>query len=163
MVAMRYAREYDRARTLTLFDTAASGAAVDEPALRGLHPDDPAGLAASLDGAFSAAFREARPDLVDQICAWRRAEDADSDGVAAQAAAMTDFEAGPLYELTTPTLVCHGLDDPVVPVAAGEELAEGLPRGTFEPVEGRHLCFVEHARAVTERLLAHLDDSEGER
>ena len=157
MVALRYARTYDRARTLTLFCTAASGDAVDEQALRALHPDDPTALESSLDGAFSPAFREARPDLVADICEWRRAEDAAPDAVDAQIAAMTGFDSGPLYELTPPTLVCHGVADPVVPPAAGEELAEALPRGEYEPVEGRHLCFVEHSRAVTERVLAHLD------
>jgi len=158
MVALRYARAYDRARTLTLFDTAVSGDAVDEQALRALHPADPAGLESSLDGAFSPAFREARPDLVEDICTWRRAEDAAADAVDAQIAAVLGFDSEPLYELTLPSLVCHGIADPVVPAAAGEELAEALPRGEYEPVEGRHLCFVEHSRAVTERVLAHLDE-----
>jgi pimeloyl-ACP methyl ester carboxylesterase len=161
MVALRYARDYGRARTLTLFGTTPSGDDVDESALRALHPDDPAELDASLAGAFSTGFREARPDLVTRIREWRRREDAGRDGVAAQAAAMTGFEAGPLYELTIPTLVCHGVDDPVVSASAGERLAEALPRGEYEPVEGRHLCFVEHSRAVNERLLAHIDDAGG--
>ncbi|MFC7134656.1 MULTISPECIES: alpha/beta fold hydrolase [Salinibaculum] len=158
MVALRYAREYDRARTLTVFGTAASGDAVDGAALRALHPDDGSGLDDSLDGAVTPAFREARPDLVEQIREWRREEDAVGAALDAQMAAMTGFEAGPLYELSLPALVCHGVDDPVVPASAGESLAEDLPRGRYEPVEGRHLCFVEHSRAVTERLLEQLDE-----
>jgi len=160
MIALRYARRYDRARTLTLFGTAASGSVVDESALRSLHPEESRALESSLQGAFSPEFRTARPDLVETITEWRRGEDADARGVSAQAAAMAAFESEPLYELTLPTLVCHGLDDPVVPASAGEQLAEGLPRGEYEPVEGRHLCFVEHSRAVTERLLVHLDEHE---
>ncbi len=154
MVALRYARVYDRARTLTLFGTAADGDAVDETALDGLHPP---GDADTLDGAFTPAFRESRPDLIEQIRTWRGEEDADSDAIAAQRAAMTTFEAGPLYELSLPTLVCHGVDDPVVPASAGKRLAEELPRGTYEPVEGRHLCFVEHSRAVSERVVEHIE------
>lgn len=157
MVALRYARDYGRARTLTLFGTAADGDDVDESALRALHSEDSADLDSSLAGAFSREFREARPDLMSRIREWRRRGDADRDGVAAQSVAMTGFEAGPLYELTIPTLVCHGVDDPVVPASAGERLAEALPRGEYEPVEGRHLCFAEYSRAVNERLLAHID------
>jgi 3-oxoadipate enol-lactonase len=163
MVALRHAREYDRARTLALFGTPASGEAVDGRALRELHPDtsDDTRFRESLDGALSSGFRDARPDLIDQICAWRREEDATGDPLATQLQAMLSFEAGPLYELTMPAVVFHGLDDPVVPARAGEALAGELPRGSYEPVEGGHLCFVEHARAVTDRLVAHLDEHGG--
>lgn len=165
MVALRYARTYNRARTLTLFGTAASGEAVDEASMRDLYcsPEaDRAAMQASLEGAFSRSFLDTQPDLVDQICTWRQSEDAPSAGFEAQLAAMTAFESGPLYEWTIPTLVCHGLDDPVVPASAGRALAEDLPRGTFEAVEGRHCCFVEHARPVTDRLLAFLEEQADE-
>jgi pimeloyl-ACP methyl ester carboxylesterase len=160
MVTLRHARQSDRPRTLTLFGTAPSGNAVDGSALRDLHPgrDDPDRLRDSLDGAFTPAFRDARPDVIEQVCEWRAEEKAGEAAVAAQTHATVSFEAGPLYEVTLPALVCHGLDDPVVPTDAGRRLAGDLPRGAFEPVEGRHLCFVEHARAVTDRLLAFLDD-----
>jgi 3-oxoadipate enol-lactonase len=162
MVALRYAREYGRARSLTLFCTAASGAAVDTAALGALHPEgeSEAALRESLSGALSPSFLESRPDLVDDIAAWRREEDAGAEGVAAQVAAVESFEAGPLYELTVPALVCWGVDDPVIDPEAARRLVEDLPRATGEPVEGRHLCFVEHSRPVTERLVAHLDDAE---
>jgi len=160
MVALRHARRSDRPRTLTLFGTAPSGDAVDESALWDLHPatDDRDRLHASFGGAFTPAFRDARPDVIEQVCEWRAEGDAGEAGVAAQVHTAMSFEAGPLYEVTLPALVCHGLDDPVVPAHAGRRLAGDFPRGTFEPVEGRHLCFVEHARAVTDRLLAFLDD-----
>lgn len=160
MVALRYAREYGRARTLSLFCTAPDGDKVDRDALTALHPDECSEetLRDSLSGAFSASFLESRPDLVEQITEWRRAEDAPPAAVDAQVAAMESFEAGPLYELSIPTLVCWGRDDPVIPVEAARQLAEDLPRGTGEVVEGRHLCFIEHSRAVTERLLEHLDE-----
>ncbi len=160
MVALRYAREHDRARTLTLFGTAASGADLDERALRALHPstDDTDALRASLEGAFSPAFRDARPDLVEQICEWRAEEDTDGEALAAQIDATLSFEADALYELSTPALVCHGLDDPVASPETGRRLAATLPGGSFEPVAGRHLCFVESAGAVTDRLVAFLDE-----
>ncbi|MEF8784402.1 MAG: alpha/beta hydrolase [Haloarculaceae archaeon] len=164
MVALRYAREFDRARTLTLLCTTANGGDIDATELAALHPEErnEEALRESLTGAFSSGLLDARPDLVDQIVEWRRDEDAPADAVSAQIGAATSFEAGPLYELSLPTLVCWGREDPAVPPAAAKRLAEELPRGTGEPVEGKHLCFVEHSRAVTERLLAHID-GQGER
>jgi pimeloyl-ACP methyl ester carboxylesterase len=154
MIALRYAREFGRAATLSLFGTAADGDRVDETALRDLHAtgDDPERLRDSLSGAFSAAFLD-RSDTVEQVCAWRRAEDAGAETFRAQAAAALGFAAGPLYELDVPALVCHGIEDPVVPVSVGRALGRDLPHGSFEAVEGRHLCFAEHARAVNDRLL----------
>ena len=164
MIALQYARKYSRAESLTIFNAAASGEAVDESAMRALYapPDDREALEQSLSGAFSEAFRDAEPALVDQICAWRAQEDATPPGFEAQVDAMLSFDGGPLYEITVPTLVCHGLEDPVVPIEAGEKLAEGLPRREFEPVEGRHLCFIEHSIAVTDRLVAFLDEHAGD-
>ncbi|ERH09594.1 MAG: hypothetical protein J07HX64_01353 [halophilic archaeon J07HX64] len=46
----------------------------------------------------------------------------------------------------------------MVPTGVGRNLAEGLPHGTFETVEGRHLCFAEHSRAVSDRLLGFLEE-----
>lgn len=161
MVALHYARSAGRVASLSLFGTAAEGDAVDERAYRALYPErtDTESLRASLDGALTPAFR-AESDLVEQLSAWRREEDAGPAAVDDQIAAALAFEAEPLHELAVPALVCHGLGDPVVPVEAGKRLAKDLPRGTFEAVEGRHLCFVEHSRAVTDRLLAFLRDVE---
>jgi len=162
MVALRYAREYSRARSLALFGTAASGDAVDEAALRALYPDTagPDLLRASLAGAVSERFRD-REDILARIVDWRRAEDATGEALGWHLDAMLDFEAGPLYEVGLPALVFHGVDDPVVPPVAGETLAEALPRGEFVPVDGRHLARFEHGLAVTDRLVAAFDEIEG--
>jgi len=165
-VALRYAREYGRTRTLALFGTAASGEHVDRGALEALYAPpgtdaDHRALRESLSGALSPSVREAEPAIVERICAWRREEDAEPEGFGAQAAAWRGFESGPLHEVTTPALVFHGVDDPVVPPTAGEGLAEELPRGEFVPVEGRHLAFVEQSRAVTDRLLDFFEEHEG--
>jgi len=160
MVTLRYAHEYNRARTLTLYNTAASGAAIDADALAGLSLDN--GSERSLDGAVSPGFREDAADLVDRIEGWRDAEDATGDAFDAQAAAMTGFAAPPLYEVTQPAEVYYGVADPVVPADAAESLGADLPRGEATAVEGRHLSFVEHATAVTDRLVAFLDEYAGE-
>lgn len=159
MVALRYAREYTRATSLSLFGTAPCGTQVDTDALRSLFPQsgEQSVLRESLTGAFSANFLEEGGDVVDQICEWRREEDATEKALDRQIEALSSFETGPLYELTLPTLVFHGLDDPVVDLAVGRELAEDLPRGEFVAVEGKHLPYVEHARAVTDRLDGFFD------
>jgi pimeloyl-ACP methyl ester carboxylesterase len=158
MVALRYAREYGRARSLTLFGAAASGERIDDEALAALHPDDPAGFEESLSGAFTERFL-VESGLGARIAAWRRAEDAAGDAAAGHRRAALEFEAGALYELAVPALVCHGVEDPVVPLGAGEEVAEKLPRGRFEAVEGKRCCYVEHAAAVTDAIDGFVDDA----
>jgi pimeloyl-ACP methyl ester carboxylesterase len=160
MIALAYARRYSRAETLALLGTAASGDAVDADALATAFAprDDPAGLRASLDVALSVDHGK-YPELVEDIVDWRRTDDADRVGFDAQSAAMAAFDATDwLYEVTLPTLVFHGVADRIVPADAGRRLANGLPRGEFEAVEGGHLCFVEQSRAVTDVLLDFFDE-----
>jgi len=156
MVALRYAREYGRARSLTLFGAAATGDRVDADALAALHPDDPTRYRASLSLAFGDRFL-AESGVVDEVVGWRREEDAVGDALAGHREAALAFEAGPRYEVSLPALVCHGVDDPVVSVAAGEALARDLPRGRFEAVEGKRCCFVEHSAAVTDAVEGFLE------
>ena len=147
MVCLRHAREFGRARSLTLVGTTASGEAMDRDAF-----EAPFGSPGALSELFTPGFREARPDLLDRIVEWRRQEDPPAEVREAQVTAALSFDAGPLYELDHPALVLHAVDDPVVPASAGEELADGLPNGTFEAVEGRRLAHVEHSMAVNDRL-----------
>ena len=160
MVALRYAREHARADTLALLGTAADGSRVDQGALTDLAAprDDPEALRESLRGAFSPGVVDAHPEIVDRIVAWRAEDDANPEAWDAQAAAMTGFDAGALYEVTTPALVCHGRADAVVPVDAGRDLAAGLPRGEFEPVDAGHLVATEEPAAVEDALTAFFDD-----
>lgn len=156
MAALRYAREYGRARSLTLLGAAASGDRVDGDALAALHPSDPTRLRESLGLAFTDDFL-AENRLVDDVVAWRRREDATGTALAGHLSAVQAFQAGPLYEVDLPSLVLHGLDDPVVPAAAGRDLAAELPRGEFQAVEGKRCCYVEHAAAVTDAIGRFVD------
>jgi len=162
MVAVEYAREYNRAESLALFGTAADGDAVDADALDSLFAprDDPDALRKSLRGAFAADL-EAHPAVVERIVEWRAEEDADRAGFDAQAAAMTDYAADALYEVTLPARVFHGEADAVVPLAAGRNLAADLPRGECTPVDGGHLCFVESSAAVSDALAGAFDSDTG--
>ena len=157
MVALQTALSSSRAKSLTLLGTAAYGGGIDLSPLYGV-PTNPPELRASLDAAFSSAFFEEQPDVVDQIVAWRREEDATKPAWKAQAAAVERFDVSDrLYELTTPTLVLHGSEDAVWPLERGRELADGLPRGSFTAVDGAgHLAHVEHSRVVNDLLLDFL-------
>lgn len=158
MTALRYAREYGRARSLTLLGAAGAGERVAADALAALHPEDPTRYRESLSLAFTDRFLAAS-GIIDDVVAWRRAEDAVGAALSGHREAALGFAAGPLYEVTVPALVLHGLDDPVIPTAAGEALAEELPRGRFEPVEGKRFCFLEHATAVSDAIEGFLESA----
>ena len=164
MVALRYARTYSRARSLVLLGTAAQGDAIDEDALRALHPASRSAdaLRDSLAGAFSADFLAGNPALVDDIVDWRQADDAGPAAVDAQVAAALGFDAGPLHEVGLPALVGGGTDDPVVAGDAGQALADGLPRGEFEAIAGRHLAAFEAGSAVSDWLVRFFETVESE-
>jgi pimeloyl-ACP methyl ester carboxylesterase len=153
-VALAHARRHGRARRLALVGTAAAGTVVDREAARAVY-----GRPDRLEGLFTDAFLEARPDVADRVRRWRREEDAEGEALTAALDAFVAFSAGPLYELTRPTLVFHARSDPVVPADApgvGESLAADLPEGRFEPVAGRRLAHAEHA-AVTDELVGFLE------
>ncbi|GKZ15076.1 alpha/beta hydrolase [Haladaptatus sp. T7] len=153
MVALHYAKQFSRAKTLTLIGTAASGSRI-APEVREelLAEKTPDALHESLRPVVSeAAFAAGLEDVVE----WRLDDDAELPAQRAQFAALDGFDVSDsLYEITTPALVIHGTDDRVVPVDAGTELANGLPRGelrTFE--DAPHLVHVERSKEVNDELL----------
>jgi pimeloyl-ACP methyl ester carboxylesterase len=148
-VALAYAREYNRARSLTLIATPASGEVVDTDALERLFSENWPAV------AFSQAYVGVAPR--DEIEGWRDLDDAGPDARRALYDAYEAFDPGGLYEYETPALVLGPLDSPVVPEEACEALARGLPRGEYEAVEGRHLAHLEHSVAVNDRLLGFLE------
>lgn len=156
-VAIHAARQLDRLDRLAVLGTTAEPAAYDTDALVA-DPTDETAVRDSLAAGLTASFRERQPEAVDRIVDWRVAEDAPPAVWEAQAAAFADATDW-LYEVTNETLVIHGETDTVVPAAAGERLAENLPRGEFHAVpDAGHLVGVEAARAVTDKLHAFLGE-----
>ncbi|ELZ21966.1 alpha/beta hydrolase fold protein [Haloterrigena salina JCM 13891] len=163
-VALEAARTSSRVATLTLFGTAPRGEQFDlEPLFA--PPDDREALADSLEAGLSAEFLESQPaDVREGIVDWRADGDADRAGWEAQVAALEGFDATEwLVEVIQPTQVIHGGADELVSPSAGRSLADGLPRGAFETLEGAgHLAFIERSRTVNDRMLgfleAHTDD-----
>ncbi|UPV75539.1 alpha/beta hydrolase [Halorussus limi] len=163
MVALRYALDFSRARTLTLLGTSPGGPRAT-PVADGLRerlradPDDAGSLRRSLEPVASAELLETE-DLVERIAAWRRDEDASETVQLAHFDAMAEFDASDsLYEITIPALVCHGADDRVIPAEDGRLLADGLPKGEFEAFPGERLFYVERSKAVNDSLVGFLTD-----
>lgn len=157
-VALTAARTSTRVESLSLFGTAARGDAFDlEPLFAS--PDDRSALRTSLEAGLSDDFLDEQPDVVDGIVDWRVEGDATREGWAAQVAALEGFDAtNSLVSVTQPTRVFHGTDDALVQPSAGRELANGLPRGEFVPLEGAaHLATIERSRTINDRLLGFLE------
>ncbi|WP_394740765.1 alpha/beta fold hydrolase [Natronococcus roseus] len=161
-VALAAARESTRVATLSVLCTAARGDAFDlEPLLAS--PDDRAALRESLEAGLSAGFRESQPEVLEGIVDWRADGDATRAGWKAQLAALEGFDARDwLVEVTQPARVIHGTVDALVSSEASRELASGLPRGEFVPLEGAgHLVGIERSRTVNDRLLGFLEERSG--
>ncbi|EMA40884.1 alpha/beta fold hydrolase [Halobiforma nitratireducens] len=147
-----------RIETLSLVGTAPRGSAFDLESLFA-PPDDRDALRNTLETTLSAEFREKQPDVIDGVVDWRVDGDADRDGWDAQVAALEGFDASEwLVEVTQPAQVLHGTDDGLVPADAGRDLARGLPRGEFVPLEGAgHLATIERSRTVNDLLAGFLE------
>ncbi len=159
-VALAAARQTNRARSLTLISTPASGADID-PTDLAADPADSSAVRESTNALFSDAFVTDAPDLVEQIVEWRCDEDAEPAARAAQQAALVDFDAGALYELTLPALVVAGETDSVVRPEQSHQLAEDLPRGRFRRFPGvGHFPTIERATAFTDELVTFVESAE---
>ena len=177
LICLQYALDYHRARSLTLIGTSAGGQYLPENPIERLYApaDDEMELRETLRPVLTEAFFEEQPAVVDGIVRWRVGEreagqepDAGSDGRdgdapaagwRAQAAAIEGFDVGDrLFEVTEPALVIHGTADAVWSAVGGQTLAEGLPRGRYEPVEGGpHLVGVECSRVVDDLLVGFVE------
>ncbi len=166
MVALRYAREYGRARSLALIGTSSGGPRSRLPpdARERLFapPGNREAIRESLRALLSDAFLEGRSEVIEGLVEWRAGSDADRAGWEAQNAAFEVFDASDwLHEVTIPVLVIHGEADAIVPVGNGESLAEGLPRGRFVSYSGAgHGVWIERSRPVNDRLAAFFGERE---
>jgi 3-oxoadipate enol-lactonase len=154
MVALAYAREYDRVRSLTLMGTALRGDAVNDSILDTMGNMRPE----SLEPCFSDEFFEEQNEVIDGILDWRREEDASWEIRDTQAVAMQKFTCDAPYEITIPALVLHGADDPLIPVEKGKKLANALPNGRFEALDGHHLAFIESSKHANDVITDFLND-----
>lgn len=172
MIAMRYALDFERVRSLVLLSTSHGGDdAVPVPdATRERMfsvPDDAderEAIRSKMRPAVSDGFSAREPDLVADIVDWRLESDAPAHARRAQGAAVEAFDvADELAGVDVPTLVLHGTDDRVLPVENGRLVADAIPGATFETVEGGpHLFFVEQREHVNGRIGRFLADHAAE-
>ena len=166
MVALEYALEYGRTKTLTLVGTTHGGpdsVAIPEEIRRQVlvapkGTSEREGIRHAMGPVFTEAFTNRNPHLMDRIIEWRRESDAESVARLAQAGAGLEFDAADrLDRIRCPTLVVHGNEDRVVPVANGRLLAEKIPGARLVEIDGgSHLCSVENAETVTDELRSFL-------
>ncbi|THE66741.1 alpha/beta fold hydrolase [Salinadaptatus halalkaliphilus] len=166
MIAQQYVLEYNRAQTLSLLCTTHGGPdAVPIPEATQEHIFDvPSGASERetirhrMRPAFTDAFTNRNPHLMDRIIEWRLEQDADDPAREAQAAAGQAFDIGDRVDrIRVPTLVVHGTDDGVVPYMNGRLLAEKIPDARLETIEGgSHPMYIEDAPRVNEALLSFL-------
>lgn len=104
---------------------------------------------------FTPGFAAAHPDLVARM---RDTVAGTSDeGYASCCAVLAGMDLrGDLSRISAPTLVLSGAEDPALPPAHQQQLADGIPGArllTLSPAA--HLANLEQAAQVTEALVAH--------
>ena len=109
---------------------------------------------------FTAGFRAEHPDRVDRMIAMITA--VDPEGYASCCEALAGFDVRDrLGDITTPTRVVAGAQDPVATVAGCEQLAAAVPGADLVVIEdASHIANVAQPeafhRAVAEHLGRHL-------
>jgi 3-oxoadipate enol-lactonase len=109
------------------------------------------GLRRLVENALAEPTVRNRPELVDEILAYRLAHRPRIEGWQAQAFAGFGFDAdGRLAEIRTPTLVLHGTADNVVDVRNARLLADAIPGARLEliPDTGHIFMWEEPERFV---------------
>ena len=111
---------------------------------------------AVLERWFTPAFRTDRPETVEW--AGRMLRETPPEGYAGCCEAIRDADLrGRLGEISAPTLVIDGADDPAVPPEQAELLRDSIPDARLLVVEGTaHLPNVERPEKITRAVLAHL-------
>jgi 3-oxoadipate enol-lactonase len=111
-----------------------------------------------LKAATSARYRAEHPDEFDRIVRARLAFSPSLPSYLRQARAGANFDAsGRVRDIDAPTLVIHGSDDRLVPVANARALARAVPRSRLRVLDGAgHLVFIEEAEEVNEGVASFL-------
>ena len=111
-----------------------------------------------LKAATSARYRAEHPAEFDRIVTNRLALSPSPASYLRQAGAGANFDAsGRVRGIDAPTLVIHGSNDRLVPVANARALARTVPRSRLRVHDGAgHLVFIEKAEEVNEEVASFL-------
>jgi pimeloyl-ACP methyl ester carboxylesterase len=150
-IAMHVALDHpERVASLTLISAPSSLSDNASAAQKVIAMSPPERARFMLDAVISPDGQRRDPGLVEQV---RSVLQRSAMSSARQAAIRTLDCTDRLAEITAPTLVINGTDDPLVPVATAELLAERIPAAALELIEGgRHGLTLEQ-RDVTAGLV----------
>jgi pimeloyl-ACP methyl ester carboxylesterase len=111
-----------------------------------------------LETATSKAYRTEHPEEYEQLLEWRIIDAPSQPSYLEQMMAGARFDVSSrVRDIRAPTLVLHGDDDRVVPVANAEALAEAISGATLRVFEDAgHLVFIERAEEVNEEIISFL-------
>jgi 3-oxoadipate enol-lactonase len=105
---------------------------------------------------FTPAFAASHRDVVARYRAMISGIDPEGYAGCCEAIAALDLRGG-LPQITAPTLVVAGRQDPSIPPEHGEAIAAAIPGARIEILDpGAHLASVERAEAVTALIAEHL-------
>jgi 3-oxoadipate enol-lactonase len=115
---------------------------------------------------YSSSFQEAHPEFIEQQVRDRATRPIDGRAFRAQLDASKAHDAWDrLPSITAPTLVMHGSDDAVMPLANARLLAERIPGATMVVFDGAgHLFFheePERTAAVVEEFVRGVSSRPG--
>ncbi len=112
---------------------------------------------AVLERWFTPEFRASHPEVVEWAGSMLR--DTPVEGYAGCCEAIGSAElASRLGEISAPTFVIAGADDPAAPVIQAELIRDSIPDARLVVIEqAAHLANVEQPEAVTREILDHLD------
>lgn len=114
-------------------------------------------LADSVADSMLSPSRRADPALRAAIHRMTASQGLDTFARHQTALAGRPDQTGALAGIACPVLVLTGTEDTVTPPEAGRALAEGVPNGRFEPIEGAgHMPVLETPQIVARHLRAFL-------
>jgi 3-oxoadipate enol-lactonase len=149
-------------RSLTLIGTAASFPAEGRAAIRErARQARTEGMAAMLPATIARWFTRQtvaeRPDLIDRVTSTLLADDPQVHAAVWDAVAELDL-APRLGQVACPTLVLVGESDPSTPLAAAQELRDGITGAQMRTIQNAsHLAPLEHPELTAALILAFLD------
>ena len=118
-------------------------------------------LRRAVENSLAADVVATRPELVDEIYAYRLAHPPEMRGWQAQAEAGATFDAWDrIGAIAAPTLVLHGTADNVIDHRSTDLLAERIPGARLEKLDGAgHLFFWEQPERFAATVRAFLQEN----
>ncbi|MEX3930457.1 3-oxoadipate enol-lactonase [Paraburkholderia phymatum] len=161
MIAQQFALDNpDRVETLTLTDTHAAtpsdSRVLWEQRAAMVRNEGVGALAqATMERWLTAGFRDAHPEVVEQI--REVFENTSSEGYAHACLALRDFDVSSrLKQIAVPTLTVAGRHDAGTPPAATQAIADAIRGARFELLDAAHLAPIEQSQRFTALLESFL-------